>query len=120
MLRVMCVCSPDEAAALRSAFVADPNPVDLVCCDRDECVVDEVVAERPDVLVFGLRPGSDADLAVVWLLSHVAPGLPVVLMGEERPAALPEGMVCHVHGAPPAAAEILGAVQEALLARASA
>lgn len=120
MSRVMCVCSPDEAETLRSALDADAQEMDLVCCGRDDCVVDEVVAERPDVLIYELRPDSDADLAVLWLVNHVAPRLPVVLMGEEEPATLPAGMVRHIHRAPPEANEIRGAVHEMLSARISA
>lgn len=120
MSRVMCVCSQDEVAALRLALAADAQEMDFVCCDRDDCVVDEVVAERPDVLIYELRPESDADLAVLWLVNHVAPRLPVVLMGEETPAALPEGMVRRIRRAPPAAEKVRDAVQEMLLTRASA
>jgi phage gp37-like protein len=119
MPRVMCVCNQAEAAALKTAFGVESADVDLMCCDRDDCVVDEVVTEHPDVLIYELRPESDADLAVLWLVHHVAPRLPVVLMGEERSAALPQRMAGQPHRTALAAEEIREAVHEALLMRAS-
>lgn len=117
MSRVMCVCSPDEADVLRSALEDDPEALDLVCFDRADSVVEEVVAERPDVLVYGLRPESDADFAVLWLVNHVAPRLPIVLVGEEAERASPPGRVRLVHRTPSEASDVRGAVHELLHSR---
>lgn len=116
MSRVMCVCSPDEADVVRSALQEEPGSVDLVCCDPADSVVDEIVAERPDVLIYGLRPESDADFAVLWLVNHVAPRLSMVLVGEEQATSLPPARVRHVHRTPAEASELRGAVHEMLLA----
>src|SRR5689334_10309404 len=83
MSRVMVVCGPDEAEVVRIALEADPEAPDLVRCDPVDSVVDEVMTAHPDVLVYGLRPDSEADFAVLWLVNHVAPRLPMVLVGEE-------------------------------------
>jgi hypothetical protein len=114
MSRVMCVCSPDEVAVLRNALEAAPEAPDLVCCDRAGSVVDEVMSGRPDVLVYGLRPDSDADFAVLWLVNHVAPRLPMVLVGDQAARAHPPGRVRHVHRTPSEADDLRGAVRELL------
>jgi hypothetical protein len=119
MSRVLCVCSPDEADVLRSALETESQDVDLMVRERSEDVLDEVMAEHPDVLVYELRPDSQADLAVLWLVNHVAPRLPVVLVGDalERATPLPPFMVRHIHGDPPALGEIRAAVEDVLHAR---
>ena len=114
MSRVMCVCSPDEADVLRIALEDDPEAPDLVCCDSADSVVDEIVAGRPDVLVYGLRPDSEADFAVLWLVNHVAPRLPLVLVGEEAARAHLPGRVRHVPRTPSEADDLRGAVHEML------
>ena len=114
MSRVMYVCGPDEAEVVRSALEADPEAPDLVRCDPIDSVVDEVMAAHPDVLIYGLRPGSDADFAVLWLVNHVAPRLPVVLVGDEAALAEPPGRVCHVHRTPSEADDLRGAVHQML------
>ena len=114
MSRVMCICSPDEADVLRNALEAEPEAPDLVCFDGVESVVEEIMAGRPDVLVYGLRPDSDADFAVLWLVNHVAPRLPMVLVGEEAARAHPPGRVRHVPRTPSEADDLRGAVREML------
>jgi hypothetical protein len=114
MSRVMCVCSPDEVDVLRHALEADPEAPDLLCCDQTDSVVEEIMAGRPDVLVYGLRPDSDADFAVLWLVNHVAPRLPMVLVGEEAARAHPPGRVRLVPRTPSEADDLRGAVREML------
>jgi len=116
MSRVMCVCTPDEAEVLRSAFEPESDDVDFLCRDPRDSVVDEVMSEHPDVLIYELRPESEADLAVLWLVNHVAPQLPVVLMGEGA-SWLPPFMVRHIQRDHPERDEIRDAVQDMLHAR---
>lgn len=117
MSRVLCVCNPDEADVVRSALATEGDDVDLKVCDPDGSLVDEVMSARPDVLIYELRPDSDADLAVLWLVNHVAPRLPLVVVGEEHEARLPTGAVRRIQRAPNRPGEILGAVQEMLHTR---
>ena len=56
--------------------------VSLVHCDESEEMLSEVASHRPDVVVYEIRPGSLADLAVLRLLRRIAPHLPFVLVGE--------------------------------------
>ncbi len=120
MSRVMCVCSrEDEAVAVRSAMAAEEVELDLVYSDRCDDIVQEVVGEGPDLLIYELRPDSESDRAVLWLLDHVAPRLPVVLMGEGRTGSGPERLGARFRRTPPAVEDIRTAVHEALHARAS-
>jgi len=56
--------------------------VSLVHCDESEEMFSEVASQRPDVVVYEVRPESLSDLAVLRLVRRIAPRLPFVLVGE--------------------------------------
>lgn len=116
MSRVLCVCSPDEADVLRSALETESHDVDLVVRDRERSVLDEVMSEHPDVLIYEMLPESQSDRAVLWLVNHVAPRLPVVLVGDAlgNATGLPPFIVRHIHRDHPEQGEIRAAVEDAL------
>lgn len=60
---------------------------ELVACTDGETLLEEVVQRRPDVLIYGLKPDSPADLAVLQLLRRAAPELPFVLLASESSLA---------------------------------
>jgi DNA-binding NtrC family response regulator len=75
---LLCHGRPAEEQALRA------GNLDLLLCDDSESLLEEVVTHRPDVLIYELRPDSNADLAVLRILRTVAPRLPIVIVGDEE------------------------------------
>src|SRR5438105_2991726 len=61
-----------------------PGDLDLMSCDPEESLVDQVALHRPDVVVYEVREGSDADLAVLKLLRRMAPRTPLVVVADEQ------------------------------------
>lgn len=116
MSRVLCVCSPDEADVLRSALETESHDVDLVVRDREENVLDGVISEHPDVLIYEMRSDSQADLAVLWLVNHVAPRLPVVVVDDalDRGRGLPPFLARRIQRDRSEGREIRAAVEDAL------
>lgn len=64
-----------------------PGDLDLVNCEPDESVVDRVALLRPEAIVYELREGSAADLAVLKLLRRIAPRTPLVVVGDDESPA---------------------------------
>ena len=61
-----------------------PGDLDLVSCEPDDSVLDQVALHRPDAVVYELRGGSAADLAVLRLLRRIAPRTPLVVVGDDE------------------------------------
>ncbi len=61
-----------------------PEDLDLLRCNEDDSVVDQVALHHPDVVIYELRENSDADLAVLKLLRRIAPRTPLVVVGDEE------------------------------------
>lgn len=61
-----------------------PGDLDLVSCEADDSVLDQVALHHPDAVVYELREGSAADLAVLKLLRRIAPRTPFVVVGGEE------------------------------------
>jgi DNA-binding NarL/FixJ family response regulator len=79
MSRVMlCHGRPAEEQALLSE-----KNIEVLVCDDSGSMLNEVAVHHPDVVIYGLRRGSEADLAVLRLLRRIAPHLPLVVFGEE-------------------------------------
>lgn len=75
---MLCHGRPAEAQAIRS-----PD-LDLVMWDESVSLLDEITEQRPDVVIYELRPDSRADLATLRLLRRVSPRLPIVIVGEDE------------------------------------
>ena len=56
---------------------------DLVSLTDGEALLEEVVKNRPDVLIYGLSPNCGQDLGVLQLLRRAAPDLPLVLLAAQ-------------------------------------
>jgi DNA-binding response OmpR family regulator len=57
--------------------------VDLVTLTDGEALLEEVVQHPPDVVVYGLHPECQQDLAVLHLLRRAMPTVPLVLVAAE-------------------------------------
>ena len=76
MSRVMlCHCRAGEEHALLD------DGLSFVSCDDSESMLAELVLNSPDLVVYQVRPESDADLAVLHLLRRAAPRIPLVVVG---------------------------------------
>jgi DNA-binding NarL/FixJ family response regulator len=58
----------------------DPGNYDVVWCNEEEDVLDQVIQRRPHVLVFALGAQCQRDLALLFLLRRVAPAVPLILV----------------------------------------
>ena len=79
MSRVI-VCHLDRA----EQRALNATNVDLVSCDEEASLVEQIAVYRPDAVVYELREGSDADLAVLKLLRRMAPATPLVVVGDDE------------------------------------
>jgi DNA-binding response OmpR family regulator len=56
------------------------EPWEVVWCNEDQDVLDQVIQRRPQALVFALAADVQRDLALLFLLRRVAPAVPLVLV----------------------------------------
>jgi DNA-binding response OmpR family regulator len=73
-------CLGDEHPAL--SLLKDEG-FELIACTDGETLLEEVVQHRPDALIYGIKPDTPQDLAVLQLLRRAAPELPLVLLASE-------------------------------------
>jgi DNA-binding NarL/FixJ family response regulator len=70
--------APGEESPLASQL--DPELYDVVGCNEDEDVLDQVIQRHPSALVFALGARFQSDLALLFLLRRVAPAVPIILV----------------------------------------
>lgn len=70
--------APSAESPLASQL--DPDLYDVVWCNEDEDVLDQVIQRRPHALVFALGTQCRTDLALLFLLRRVAPAVPLILV----------------------------------------
>lgn len=58
----------------------NPGVYDVVWCNEEEDVLDQVIQRRPHALVFALGAQCQRDLALLFLLRRVAPAVPLILV----------------------------------------
>jgi len=58
----------------------NPEAYDVVWCNEEADVLDQLIQRRPHVLVFALAAQCQRDLALLFLLRRVAPAVPLILV----------------------------------------
>ncbi|HEY6866233.1 MAG TPA: hypothetical protein VI792_03185 [Candidatus Eisenbacteria bacterium] len=74
------ISEPRGADELPIASLLDPEVYDVVWCNEDEDVLEQVIQQRPHALVFALGHEFHKDLALLFLLRRVAPAVPLILV----------------------------------------
>lgn len=74
------VSEPRGADELPIASLLDPDVYDVVWCNEDEDVLEQVIQQRPQAVVFALGFEFQKDLALLFLLRRVAPTVPLILV----------------------------------------
>jgi DNA-binding NarL/FixJ family response regulator len=74
------VSEPRGLGGTPLASQLDPNTYEIAWCNEEEGVLDQVIQRRPHALVFALGESCQSDLALLFLLRRVAPGVPLILV----------------------------------------
>jgi DNA-binding NtrC family response regulator len=62
------------------AELLDPAAYDVVWCNGEQDVLEQLVQRRPSALVFALGPGHPSEITLLHLLRRIAPALPMILV----------------------------------------
>ena len=62
------------------AELLDPGVYEVVWCNEEEDVLEQLVQRRPSALVFALDASHPSEIALLHLLRRIAPALPMILV----------------------------------------
>lgn len=85
--RVVVYEAAPEADSGTLSLLSDEG-FDVVSCPSGEALIEEVVQQRPDAVVYALGPEGGPDFGVLQLMRRVAPNLPLVLLATDGSLAV--------------------------------
>jgi CheY-like chemotaxis protein len=62
------------------AELLDPGAYEVVWCNEEQDVLEQLVQRRPSALVFALSAPCPSEIALLHLLRRIAPALPMILV----------------------------------------
>jgi DNA-binding response OmpR family regulator len=62
------------------AELLDPGAYDVVWCNEEQDVLEQLVQRRPSALVFVLGAPCPSEISLLHLLRRIAPALPMILV----------------------------------------
>jgi DNA-binding response OmpR family regulator len=82
MRRVLvCECCPERELSIQALL--EQEEYDLVACEDGERLLNAVMADKPDAIVYVFKPECQEDIGVLQLLRKFAPTTPLVVLANE-------------------------------------
>jgi DNA-binding NarL/FixJ family response regulator len=83
MVKRVVVCDPLQDECGESCAPLQSGTLQLETCVDGEHLLEAVIGNAPDAIVYCMRSDIDADLAVLHLLRRILPDAPLILLARE-------------------------------------